>query len=380
MDFKEEDRIARIMAQSVSGTADAEQRRVLEQWALRSPANIAVYRQAMDGGLTDSLKNVAVDPAREKAAIDAKIRRRSLRRRISWSTAAAASVAFVVALVFAGRMGSVPQGIAPGGSVAILELGDGRQVRLDTLQNALIEQHVTRASLSAHGQLVCLPTESISEAAITNTLHVPRGGEYMITLIDGTRVWLNAGSSLEYQLRFDGTERRVKLSGEGYFEVAHDADRPFVVETREQALTVLGTKFNITAYAEDVATVTTLCEGSVRVAARRSGSEVRLGAGEQAQLQGGGSEFSVSQVDAAGFARWKDGMFVFDERGLVQAMQDIARWYDIGVDAGDIDPHAIVFKGNLPKYEDLDKLLGMIEQIAPVRFHMRGRVLHVKAE
>ncbi len=381
MNFEEENKIAAILAKNVSGAADGQQQRILEEWARRSPANRAVYEEAMEGGLIRGLENCGVDPAREKAAIAVKIRRKSVRRTLSWSIpAAAVSVALMVVFLFAERKAAIPEGITPGGTVAILELGDGRQVRLDTLQRPLIEQNGIKASLSEEGQLVYLPAEDVPEAVIINKLHVPRGGEYCVTLGDGTQVWLNAGSSLEYPLRFDGGSRRVKLSGEGYFEVAHDDSVPFIVETSEQVLTVLGTKFNVSAYAEDGVTITTLCEGSVRVAALTGGGQALLVPGQQAQLSGGSSEFTLAEVDAFGVTQWKDGVFVLDERGLGQVMQDIARWYDTSVEMDDIDVHGIVFKGNLPKYEDLDKLLGMIERITPVRFYMRGGVLHVDME
>ena len=381
MNFKDNDKIARILAKSASGGVDEAQRRILEEWAEKSPANMAVYREAVEGRLAGCLDGCAVDPAREKATIARKIRSRSVRRTLSWSIpAAVASIVLLFMLLPAEHKEAIPEGIAPGSMVAILELGDGKQVRLDTLQLPLIEQEGVSASLSEQGQLVYLPAEKTQDARITNKLYVPRGGEYRVTLGDGTLVWLNAGSSLEYPLCFDDNSRRVRLSGEGYFEVAPDDLMPFIVETGEQVVTVLGTKFNVSAYAEDGVTITTLCEGSVEVELLSGGKQTQLVPGQQAQLHHGGSVFAIAEVDAHEFTRWKDGVFVLDERGLGQVMQDIARWYDISIDMGDIDTHGIVFKGNLPKYEDLDKLLGMIEKITPARFYMHDGVLHIDME
>lgn len=384
MYFIEEDEIARIIAKSVLDDISPEEHTLLEEWSGASSGYRAVYEEATSGNIVGNFDRDAtgIDKTRELAAIGDKIRRRKRRRTISWSISAAAIFAAVmfVGLFIGGRMEAIPPGITPGSAVAILEMGDGRQVRLDTLQNTLIEQNGVEASLCDQNRIVYMPSNGDQGGDVVNTLHVPRGGEYKVTLGDGTHIWLNAGSSLEYPLRFGSAHRRVKLQGEGYFEVAHDTERPFIVETQEQVLTVLGTKFNISAYPEDGVTVTTLCEGSVQVEEPVGGRQAMLAVGQQAQLVSGAAEFALSTVNAQEFTRWKDGIFLLDEQSLGQVMHNIARWYDIQAAPVDTAGQHIVFKGNLPKYEELDKLLGMIEKISPVRFYMRDGILHVRIE
>ncbi len=297
-------------------------------------------------------------------------------------TAAAAVVLIAAAgYLFSERAGGRADGfdhVRPGGQIAVLQLGDGTSITLDGSAGGRIERAGTHATVG-DGELRYQDVATLKDVKF-NRLYVPRGGEYRVVLGDGTAVWLNSDSRLEYPLSFPGDERRVTLEGEAYFEVAHDPSKPFIVETPAQALTVLGTGFNLSAYREDNRTVTTLVHGSVRVVNKSNNEKTQLAPGEQSQLDNDSGLFTVITVDTADAVAWKEGLFVFDEQSLEQVMLKLARWYDIEVAFDHPDAKEIVFKGNLPKYQEFATLLGMIEKISAVTFRMKGQVLHVGME
>lgn len=343
-------------------------------------------RARLDDRLMDELQKAAqlrgteFDRQAALAALHKRIAaRRPAPRRIRryGRMAAAAAVVLVAcgALFFALRSGYVrDELIVPGSHAAVLELSDGRSIALTDMDGGSIEQHGVRAMVS-NGELSYRDVEA-PDATVFNKVTIPRGGEYRIELGDGTLVWLNSESYLRYPLGFNGSERRVFLEGEAYFDVAHDPAKPFIVETPTQMLSVLGTEFNVQAYADQAATVTTLVEGSVEVQSINSTQRVTLAPGEQSELDGSGL-FTVRKVDAGDVASWKSGLFVFDEHNLDEVMLKLARWYDIEVQFANPAARQIVFKGNLPKYENLQSLLNMIEKISPVSFEVRGRIVTV---
>lgn len=185
-----------------------------------------------------------------------------------------------------------------------------------------------------------------------NTLEVPRGGEYDLVLEDGTRVWLNADSRLKYPVVFPGSERRVMLEGEAYFEVARDTNRPFLVETGVQSLRVLGTAFNVCAYPDEPDIYTTLVHGSVALSTGGQGHECVLVPGEQAVCHVHNGSFTVGKVDVSQVAAWKKGLFVFENQNLEQIMLKLARWYNVTVFFRNEAAKTIEFRGNLPKYSN----------------------------
>lgn len=248
---------------------------------------------------------------------------------------------------------------------AILTLADGKRLLLDNEQSGEIRQAGT--VINIRDKQIDYTNDSIGKADKYNLLAVQRGGEYILTLSDGTVVWLNSDSKLKYPMQFAGKERRVILQGEAYFNVSADPDKPFIVETSGQEIKVLGTKFNISAYADESA-VTTLLEGSVNLTSSTTLQQHRLIPGEQVCLDPLTHEFIVTRVNPEDVIAWTEGKFVFNDNTLEQVMKKLERWYNITVNY--IDPKAkeIVFKGNLPRYADLKTLLTMIEKISPVRF------------
>ncbi|WP_353182845.1 FecR domain-containing protein [Parapedobacter lycopersici] len=222
--------------------------------------------------------------------------------------------------------------IKPGGNKAILTLGDGRVIVLDDTGNGLVAEDAGANILkSAGGQLRYDRSDDASATVTYNSIRIPKGGQYRLVLPDGSRVHLNADSYIRFPTRFVGDRREVELVGEAYFEVAHDKSKPFYVKTPRQVTRVLGTVFNISAYADETTTKTTLVEGRVEVSGKQ-GHPVVLKPGQAALYQDGQSEPAVIHADMDRELAWQKGYFVFNNENIKSIMQRISRWYDIDVE------------------------------------------------
>ncbi len=220
--------------------------------------------------------------------------------------------------------------VPPGGQHAILTLAGGATILLDSARNGqLASQGNTDIVKLDDGRLAYQPGTTSPAATIYNSIATPRGGWYQLRLPDGTRVWLNAASSLRFPTAFIGATREVEMSGEAYFEVAADPAHPFIVHTRETRTTVLGTAFNINAYDDEPALRTTLLEGAVKVSA---GAEAKLlHPGQQASYQGAARSLTIRSADTAAAVAWKNGRFPLKGTDMAALMRQIARWYDVDV-------------------------------------------------
>jgi len=261
--------------------------------------------------------------------------------------------------------------LLPGGNKAILKLADGSQILLDSTANGNIaSQGNTKVIKLGNGQLAyqAATGREGQMAAAINTLSTPKGGQYQITLVDGTTVWLNSGSSISFPTAFAGNERVVELIGEGYFEVAKDAKKPFKVKVRGTEVAVLGTHFNIMAYNDESSIKTTLLEGAVKVAAGKSSAV--LVPGQQSQVSNG--NITVAQnADLEETMAWKNGMFVFKELDMESIMRQVARWYDIEVEyRGSVNKH---FNGTILRNVEASKVLKMLEITGEVHFQVQGK-------
>lgn len=210
-----------------------------------------------------------------------------------------------------------------------------------------------------------------NEESVQNlTLSTPKGGQYSVTLSDGTTVWLNAASSLSYPTSFTGKERRVKLTGEAYFEVHHNAKQPFIVSTNGQQIRVLGTSFNVNAYKDENKTVTTLVNGRVQLSRDGNNEALQLHPGEQSVLAGAG--FEIAEVDPSLFVTWKDGQFRFKATPLIEVMRQIERWYNLDIDYTGI-PADIQIHASISRDKKLSTVLHALEKIADLKFDVKGR-------
>lgn len=287
--------------------------------------------------------------------------------------------------------------VKPGGNNATLTLADGRTIELTAATNGKIaEQAGLSIQKTADGQIVYEIASgaktSEKEEVVYNTITTPKGGQYQIILPDGTKVWLNASSSLQFPTVFrDHHKRIVELTGEGYFEVAkaNTSDNgskpgqhvPFIVKTNEQEVEVLGTHFNISSYADDGVTRTTLLEGSVKVKSISTASQVKglaqgviLKKGEQASLKAG--HLNVKSVDPIAEVAWKNGSFVFDNEDMRSIMRKIARWYDVEVVFSDDFPNRY-FEGSISRFKNVSEVLRKFELTGDIHFKMKERRITV---
>jgi len=266
--------------------------------------------------------------------------------------------------------------IQPGKNKAVLTLADGKKVILDNVSSgAIAEQNGIQIKKKENGTLEYVQVEGTSSnnrvQNIFNTIETPRGGQYKIILDDGTIVWLNAASSLRYPLHFNGAERKVELTGEGYFEVAHLKAKPFIVVTNKQEVEVLGTHFNINAYTDEEDVKTTLLEGSVKVKMLRDRNQSKyLKPGEQSVLNNG--NWQVKQVDAAAQVDWKNGRFIFKDEELKSVMRKLARWYDIEVDYNQ-SLENLSFSGKISRSKTLKDVLRILTRTNDVTFKVKER-------
>ncbi|SCC60840.1 FecR family protein [Chitinophaga costaii] len=260
--------------------------------------------------------------------------------------------------------GNKPPGtaiIGPGHNGAILTLADGSKVVLDSMGNGVVAtQYGAKVSLY-NGQLAYDPVNSSATGSlIYNTVTTPKGREFRLQLPDGSKVWLNAASTVRYPTTFTDKERRVELEGEAYFEVAKNASRPFIVKLNDAtAVEVLGTSFNINAYKNETAIKTTLLEGAVRLQAYQQVQT--LTPGQQASISLARQQMKViSNVDIDHVMAWKNGLFDFNDASLEEVMRQLERWYDIEVIYEKGIP-AIRFGGEINKKNSLQDVLQILE-------------------
>jgi ferric-dicitrate binding protein FerR (iron transport regulator) len=282
-----------------------------------------------------------------------------------------------------------PLDLPPGKNGAVLTLSDGSQLVLDSLNNGLIGTQNGAAVVLKNGELAYQPAEQTSVTVTFNTMSTPKGRQFSLLLPDGTKVWLNAASSLRYPTIFADNERKVEISGEAYFEVAKDARKPFYVSIGGRAaIEVLGTSFNVNAYENEVAVNTTLIDGSIAVSAlsgtlKPGGNRVVLQPAQLARITtraGANTQpekiLVVDNVDTGKITAWKDGIFNFNGTRLEEVMRQLERWYDIKVVYEKEIPN-IRFGGKMSRNLNLDELLKILEA-SEVRFRMEeGRRLVV---
>jgi ferric-dicitrate binding protein FerR (iron transport regulator) len=392
--------ITDLLLKHLQGTLIVPEQQLLEQWLQQSAHNRHLFNainneeqlreqillfQPEAQQLNEQEILQKINKLRSSLPAGGTIRRMHSSRKWSWVAAAVLLFVGLGAYVWMNRQKITTPGamaktgdILPGKQGAVLTLADGRQVVLDSLGNGVVAiQNGAQVVLEDGGLTYSSGDHAAGELAY-NILSTPKGRQFQLTLPDGTRVWLNAASSLRYPASFSGKERRVTVTGEVYFEVAANSALPFKVDAGNGTeINVLGTHFNINAYADNGGIKTTLLDGSVKVLAGSSG--VLLRPGQQAQTiahAGAQPEIKViSDPDTEKTMAWKNGLFNFENATLEEVMPQLERWYDIEVMYEKGIPN-IRFGGKLSRDVSLAGLLKSLEE-TEVHFRIEGRKLVV---
>ncbi|MCR4029762.1 MULTISPECIES: FecR family protein [Flavobacterium] len=371
--------ISVLLQKYQEGTLSAEDKDKLDAWYLHKASNSNL--QLNEYELEDSYEFV-----KSKLPLQQETKVISLWPRI----AVAASIAVVLGTGLfyftQSKQQSVqvvtkPQEIAPGGNRGVLTLSNGKQIVLsdisskDTIAKEGEENEVT-IKMNANGEItyVINPNAEGSKGDNSfNTLSTPTGGQYNIILADGTKVYLNAVSSIKYPTQFNGDKRVVELEGEAYFEVAKNKNKPFIVKSDNQSIEVLGTHFNVHAYNNEAVVKTTLLEGSVAVAFKNQ--KTILKPGQQSDISDNASRIKVREVDTEEAVAWKNGRFKFDNADLKTVMKQLERWYGITVEyRGDVSD--VRFNGGTFRNKNLSEVLKVLE-LSNIKFKVEGKTVIV---
>ena len=372
----------------------------LEQWLQADTHNQELFRKLTDETIIDSQLETFETNEKDKAwkNIVKKTGFKSITRKKTTTKLWPAYAAAVIILIALGvtliryrntsneqKLTLKPQkDLLPGSNKAILTLADGSKIVLDDAKRGKIasQQNIV-ITKDKSGELVYQVAETAQtedlppvEKVVMNMLATPRGGQYQVVLPDGTRVWLNSASSLRYPTAFAGNERQVELSGEAYFEVSKDPNKPFYVKTATQTVTVLGTHFNINSYADEMATKTTLLEGSVRVTGNFNGATAKLKPGEQAVNSPNAIEVKENaDIDEA--VAWKNGKFLFRNTDLHTIMRQLSRWYDVDVEyqGNVVQKH---YRGRISRNVPVSEIFQILKT-SGINFTIDGRKIIVRS-
>lgn len=381
------ERIAYLIAGYLRGTLTEAEHDELDAWVVASEENTRLFEDLTDENNVEAAmywhQNLNKEKARRKIKEELGLRKaRPFFYRFG-PYAIAACLVIAVGIYLVKSWNARQQSAAPStpqqpGNIqsiqdrAVLTLASGRTIILDTTGSGLPASE--NGATIRHGSGAQIIYQSAAPSELHHTLSIPRGGQYQVVLSDGTRIWLNAASSLRFPAGFNGSERQVELSGEGYFEVTSDQQKPFVVSlpsTGGARIKATGTRFNIRAYSDGSATSATLLEGAVEV--RQSNDTHLLKPGQQALF---GSNISIVDADPEKEIAWRKKIFYFDNDPIETIAAEISRWYDVDIEyRGKITYH---LTAELERNQPLESLLKKLEATKKVHFELDGRKLVVK--
>lgn len=380
------EKIRSIIVKSVLGTLTEEDNLVLQEWLRERDQNRVLYRK-----LSSAIELKHKYRQYESVDVEEAFRRNQHRlyphdvnRRVKKSLpyVAAVLVLFgVFVCLLMNRTGKVreevPVVLSAGGKHAELILANGQKV--DLYEGMEMKFRERGSNIQVKGNVVYYE-ERKDRVTIDeyNMIRTPLGGEYALTLSDGTRVWLNAMSELRYPVVFGGDTREVELRGEAYFDVAEDENKPFVVRTDEFSVRVLGTSFNISAYADSPLALTTLCSGHVRLTdCMNPGNERDLLPGEQLLFHRESRKMEIRNVDTDVFVSWREGFFQFDNHTVEEVFMILQRWYNVQVFYANAEVRQELFTGKLPRFDNMMIIIDLIKRVSDLKITVDGKVIYI---
>jgi hypothetical protein len=372
----------KLLKRYLEGTCTAEERQLVESWY-----DETLMLQKKDPDLSQERLVKTELRERLKDHMHTQKSKRTIYRIRTWSAVAAVLLVFSSYYVYTIR--SIESGtnefvLQPHNDQdtkqdgATLKIAGGETIQLRSDQGIVIDS----SSLAYSDGSKVIPGNINGKTLPILELNTPKGGQYQIDLSDGSRVWLNASSSLKFPKEFRGSERLVELTGEAFFEISHDKKKPFKVITNlsleeGQVIEVLGTKFNVNAYKEDNAIKTTLLEGSVKVKIAADAASQLLKPRQQSIIRAESTVIATKEVNVEHVMAWKKGDFIFDDEDLESIMHKVSRWYDVEV-SYEYKPKGLYFKGAISMSRELSVVLQALEETGQVEFKIVGRKIIVK--
>lgn len=388
MEHQYSDRIVRLLQLYLLGDITEEERQELEDWCEEAPRNRKLFEQICQEDLFSKERYVyeKIHDTKAFSVFEKRVRKVSSRSIGNWWKYAAVLL-FPILVVGSWKLmheteqvsivASSVAPIQPGCSQAVLVLDDGRKVFLKEEEEGVISEDKEITVTGEKDRLVYTSSEGKNVDEIRfNELEVPRGGEYKVRLADGTLVYLNSATRMKYPVKFDEKERKVYLSGEAYFEVAKDPERPFFVEMEGVEVRVYGTSFNVNTHQEgNIQTV--LVKGSIGVKVLSSGMESMIRPGQMAEFKQGNTKVDVKDVNVAVHTDWKDGIFRFENQRLEDILTVLSNWYDVDVFYQTASVKELHFSGYMERYKDVSVILEAITLSTGVTFSIQGKTIVV---
>ena len=355
-----------LLGRYKAGTATKEDIAFLETWYAEYQAEGPEYNPADQVMDAQAVWN-KLQPARPDA-----------KRYILWARISAAATILIILTVGAYFMlgERFPELAANNISIknkAILALPDGRHIALADMQNGALTANISKVNGNV---LIYRKNASSPKSTVSyDTLTVPRGGHFQLTMADGSKIWLNAATVVRYPETCDRGERRVELlKGEAYFEVVHDNNKPFRVISRNQVIEDIGTRFNVRAYDDEPMVQTTVLQGSVSVTDNKG--KIVLKPGQQSQVRAPGSDIIVKDANLDEAVSWKNDRFIFNNDDIMTVMRQVSRWYDVDV-SYEGDMAGKVFTGSVPHSEKVEEVLRKLQETGTVHYRIEGKKIIV---
>ena len=381
------EKIVRMIRLYLSGAISEEERQELERWIKESERNLRFFEEMKEEGrfAEEFPEFCRIDMEKGWRRFEQQIlpNRWSLWKQVLRYAAVIAvpvAIGLSVWLLNQGEKKGSPvvcEAIEPGQVKAMLVLPGGTTLALKDMKQKEIEVgEGLKATQTSAGLVYDTGIDEKEEKLQYSMLKIPRGGEFNLTLSDGTNIILNSATNLKYPVRFGREERRVYLEGEAYFEVKKDSTRPFCVEIEGMQVQVYGTSFNVNARkGEDVQTI--LVEGEVGIKLPNSMKEYMLSPGKLAHFDRGTGKVQIKSVNVQQYVAWTKGIFTFEEESLEQIMNTLSLWYDVDVFYQTESVKQLHFSGHLGRYKEIQDILGAITEATGVKFTIKERIIIV---